>query len=94
MVMTPAHDILLQGDFGTRKVALAMSVCANCHREQEQLKETPQALLMFTLEVQSCKCHASQPVRQKSPGILVQQMREPVCECWVNGLLFSFRLHK
>lgn len=31
MVMTPAHDILLQGDFGTGKVALAISVCANYH---------------------------------------------------------------
>lgn len=31
MVMTLAHDILLQGDFGTGKVALAISVCANCH---------------------------------------------------------------
>lgn len=62
--------------------------------EQEQLKETPQALLMFTLEVLSSKSHASQPVGEKSPGILVQQMKEPVCECRVDGLLFSFRLHK
>lgn len=30
MVMTPAHDILLQGDFGTGKVVLAISACANC----------------------------------------------------------------
>jgi len=31
MVMTPAHYIFLQGDFGTGKVALAISVCANYH---------------------------------------------------------------
>lgn len=88
MVMTPAHDILPQGDLGTRKVVLAISVCEKTVTEQEQLKETPQALLMFTLEVQSSECCSSQPVGEKSPGILVQQRTEPVCECWVDGLLF------
>lgn len=88
--MTPAHDILPQGDLGIRKVALATSVCEKTVTEQEQLKETPQALLMFSLEVQSSRCHASQPVGEKSTGILVQQRREPVCECWVDGPLFPF----
>lgn len=91
MVMTLTHAILLQGNFGTRKVALAiLSVFERTVTEQEQLKETPQALLMFTLEVQSCKHHASQPVGEKSPGILVQQRRQPICECLVDGLLFPF----
>lgn len=90
MVMTLAHDNLPQGDLGTRKAALAISVCEKTVTEQEQLKETPQALLMFTLEVQTCKQHASQPVGEKSPGILVQQRREPVCECRVGSLLFPF----
>lgn len=31
MVMTPARDILLQGDFGTGKLVVAISACANCH---------------------------------------------------------------
>lgn len=90
MVTTPAHDILPQGDLGTKKVALAISVCERTATEQEQLKKTPQALLVFTLEVQSCKCHASQPVEEKSSEILVQQRRKPVCERWVGCLLFPF----
>lgn len=90
MVMTPAHDILLQGDFGTRKVVLAISVCGKRVPQQKQLKETLQALLVFTLEMQSCECHARQSVGEKPPGILVEQRREPVFECWVDGLLFPF----
>lgn len=39
MVMTSTHDILLQGNFGTRKVALAISVCEKTVTEQEQLKK-------------------------------------------------------
>lgn len=39
MVTTWAHDILLQGDFGTRKVALAISVCEKTVTEHEQLKK-------------------------------------------------------
>lgn len=57
--------------------------------EQELLKETPQTLLMFALEVQTCERHARQPVGEKSRGILSWGMRDPVCESWIDGLLFA-----
>lgn len=64
--------------------------CVQTAMEQELLKETPQTLLLFALEVQSCECHASQPAGKKSPGIPPRGMRKPVRECWIDGLLFAF----
>lgn len=91
----PSSWYFAAGDFGTRKVVLAISVCANCHGARTAKRYCSDTPDVFSGGAELWVSRQPTSARE-SPGIPLWGMRQPVRECWIDGLycLHLFRLHK